>query len=127
MGLADDLRDLLVTGNLSATVHVGELQEAPDRAVVIVATPGLPTLRTCGAAVLETGRVQLRTRATDYPTAEALMTSAHGKLDGQADRTLGGRTYYWIEGLQPPFYLGLDDAKRPMFACNYSVLRAAST
>ena len=125
MGYADDLRDLLVTGNLSATVHIGELLAEPSKAAVITPTAGLPNLRTYGGSVLERVSVQVRCRASDYPTADSLMAEAHGKLSGIKDKSLGGRTYHWIVEVQQPFYLGLDENERPMFSCNYDALRSA--
>lgn|SRR5574341_540154 len=127
MGLADDMADLLVTGGLAATVQVGDLQARPDAAVVIVPTPGLPTMRSFGGAVVESLRVQTRSRGTTYPSAEALASAAHGFLDGTKERVINGRRYYWIEAIQPPFYLGLDEEARTLFAENFTVYRAAST
>jgi hypothetical protein len=127
LGVADDLADLLVTGNLSATVHIGELLAEPSKAAVITPTPGLPNLRTYGGSVLERVSVQVRCRASDYPTADNLMASAHGKLSGVKDKILSGRTYHWIVEVQQPFYLGLDENERPIFACNFDILRSATT
>ena len=125
MGVAEDMRDLLVTGNLSATVHLGELLAAPSKAAVITPTPGLPSIRSYAGAVLEQVSVQVRCRASDYPTAENLMASAHGKLNGIKDKDLGGRRYHWIVETQTPFYLGQDENERAVFACNFDALRAA--
>jgi len=127
VSLADDIGDLLTTGGLSSTVHVGELQPRPNSAVVVTPTAGTPTLRSFNGAILEFLRVQVRARATDFPAAESLMSSAHGKLDGVKDRTLNGRLYHWIEAVQPPFYIGLDDESRPLFSANYTCYRSAST
>ncbi len=127
MSLADDLADLLTSGGLSSTVHVGELLPRPNAAVVVVQTLGEPTLRSFDGAVAERVRVQLLARSVGYPAAESLMSSAHGKLDGAKDRVLNGRRYYWIEAVQPPFYLGQDEEERSLFAANYTVVRSAST
>ena len=127
MGLADDITDLLVTGGLSSTVHVGELLERPTKAVAVTPYAGLQTLRSFNGAVLEQVRIQVRARASDYPTVEDLMSSAHGKLDGAKDKTINGRLYYWMEALQPPFYIGRDEEERSIFAFNLNVLRSATT
>jgi hypothetical protein len=124
MGMADDIRDLLVTGSFAATVHIGDLFELPNSAAVVTPTGGLPDLRTFSGAVCEQMTVQVRCRASDYPAADTLMQSAHTKLNGIRDKALGGRTYHWIVGVQSPFYLGLDDISRPVFACNYDILRS---
>ena len=127
MGLGEDIADLLTTGNLRSTVQVGELLPAPISAVVVVPAAGQPTLRTFGGAVLEMRRVQIRARATDYLTVERLMTSAHGILDGAQNKVLGFRNYQFIEAVQPPFYLGLDQNRNFVMACNYTCYRSAST
>lgn len=124
MGVADDIRDLLVTGSFAATVHIGDLFEIPNAAAAITPTAGLPDLRTFGGSICEQLSVQVRCRASDYPSADTLMQSVHSKLNGVRDKTLGGRSYRWIVGAQTPFYLGLDDVMRPIFACNYDILRS---
>ena len=124
--MAEDIRTFLIAGGLSATCHVGDLHELPHSMVAVTPTPGLPSLKTYGGGIaLEQVSIQVRCRATDYTTAQNLMSSADGILDGAIDQTLNGRRYHFIQGAQSPFYLELDANERQVFACNYDILRSA--
>jgi len=127
VGLGDDIADMLTSDGLSSTIHVGDLKAEPSTAIVVVPTAGLPNLRTFSASVLESRRVQIRARSTDYQVAQALMSSAEGFLDGAKNRTLNGTLYLWIEAVQPQFYVGLDDNERHIFSANFSCLRSVTT
>lgn len=132
MGFAADIMDLLSTGGIAAsTMFGGDLPERPVTALCITPTPGLGSQHsmgsTVGAPLLESLRFQVRVRAADYASADALMVSAHGKLDGLRRKSVNGKTYQWITGESSPFYLGLDEEERPLFACNYSASRTLST
>jgi hypothetical protein len=132
VGYADDLRDILSTGGIAATkVFAGELPAVPHEAVGVIQTLGLGSLHTFGSSVgappLENLRMQVMVRSSGYAAAETLMTSIHMLLDGLRNKGMNGHTYKWIEGAGTPYFLGLDDENRPLFACNYTVKRSAST
>lgn len=130
--LADDIVDLLSTGGVaSASLYIGEAPEKPHTAMVVTPTGGVGPVRTMSAtpanAPLEYTRIQLRARATDAATAEALLMSGHVILSGFGGRSINGRRYYCALAVQSPFYLGRDELSRALYACNYDVLRAEAT
>ena len=132
MGFASDIMDLLSTGGFTAaSMFGGDLPERPATALCITQTPRQGSQHTFGSTVgappLEYLGFQLRARSTDYAGAETVMTAAHAKLDGLRDRAINGKRYHFIAGSSSPYYLGLDEEKRPIFACNYDVKRSLST
>lgn len=131
MGLAEDIRDYLTTAGFTGSIYIAQLPERPNTAAVITPTGGIGPFRTMsgtpGDAPLENERFQIRVRATDYPTADSLMASAHGKLSGMCDTEINGRRYYYVSPIQTPFYLELDELDRHVFACNYDAMRSEST
>lgn len=130
--LADDIADVLTSGGLDTdAVFTHELPERPNSGLVITPTGGSGYDRTMSAspanAPLERPSIQLRARATDAGTAEALLMSAHVILNGMNERAVNGYRYYYVRAIQSPMYLGRDEANRPLFSCNYDILRAEST
>jgi hypothetical protein len=55
------------------------------------------------------------------------MSAAHSLFDGMRTRGMNGRLYQWITGASTPYYIGVDDESRPLFACNYEVARSLTT
>jgi hypothetical protein len=131
MGLGDDLKDFLSSGGVTASIFIGEAPERPASALAITPTGGLGPTRTFSAstmnAPLEHCRIQLRARAADYSACDAVMTSAYRLLSGMQTRTINNRQYYYAVPVQTPYYLGLDEASRPVIATNFDVYRAEST
>lgn len=132
MGLTGDLIDLLSTGGFVACpIYGGDLPERPPRAIVVTPTIGLGSTHgmggVAGSPLLESLRFQVRARAEDYATAESTMDLAHAILNGLRRRAVNGKTYQFAQEAGTPFYVGLDEEERPLFACNYSVLRTRST
>lgn len=130
--LADDVADLLTSGGVSSgALFIGEAPEEPHTALVVTPTGGLGSERTFSGtpanAPLERTRIQLRARATDWSTAEALLMGGHAVMNGLSERAINGRRYYYAIALQSPFYIGRDELDRALFGCNYDVLRAETT
>lgn len=130
--LADDIADILTSGGLDTlALFTHELPERPNSGLVIAPTGGSGYDRTMSStpanAPLERPSIQLRARATDTLTAEALLMSAHVILNGMSERSINSHRYYYIRAIQSPMYLGRDEANRPLFSCNYDILRAEST
>lgn len=130
--IGDDIADYLTSGGVSSSqVFVGEMPERPITALVITPTGGLGPSRTMSGALngapIEDEQFQIRTRSDVYSDAEVLIRQAHGLLSGFQERLINGRRYYYGVPLQTPFYLGRDDERRAVFACNYKILRAEST
>ena len=128
MGLCEDLRTQLIAGGMSAgSLFIAEAPEKPDTALAITASGGLGPTRTMSGqpatAPLEHLRVQCRARATTYVACDALMTQAYALLSGLGETVIGSRRYYYVRPVQPPYYLGLDGAARPVIAVNFDVQR----
>lgn len=126
-----DVKDILTTGGVTASIFVGEAPELPAQCIVVTPTGGLGPTRTfsgtpCDAAI-EHVRVQLRVRAVDYVTCSNLMTQAYSLLSGLPERTINSRRYYRASAVQTPYYLGLDDAARPVIATNFDLWRTETT
>jgi len=131
MGLAEDVKDFLTTGGVTDTIFIGEAGERPAACLVVTPTGGLGAMRTMSGsasnAPREHVRVQLRARAATYDACSTLMTQAYGLLSGMPERTLNSRRYYYASAVQTPYYLGLDDAARPVIATNFDLWRIEST
>jgi hypothetical protein len=131
MGLAEDLKDLLTTGGFTSPIFVGEAPERPAACLAITPTGGLGPQRTMSPtlanAPIEHVRVQLRARAADYAACDAVMTAAYSLLSGLQERPINARRYHYAKPVQTPYYLGLDDASRPVIGVNFDVWRAEST
>lgn len=131
MGLAEDIKDLLTTGGVAETIFIGEAAERPALCVVITPTGGLGATRTMSGsasnAPREHVRIQLRVRGDTYTECSDLMTQAYSVLSGLPERTINSRRYYYASAVQTPYYLGLDDAARPVIATNFDVWRNEST
>lgn len=132
MGFAADILDLLSTGGFTAaSAFGGDLPERPASALCVTQTPRQGSLHafgtTVGAPALEYLGFQLRARATGYTAAETIMLAAHARLDGLRDKVMGGRLYHYVASSSSPYYLGLDEEQRVIFACNYDVKRSIST
>jgi hypothetical protein len=132
MGFAEDVSALLSTqGFTAASIFCGDLPERPHQALCVTPTAGLGSLHAfgslAGAGPAERVRCQLRARATDYQTAETIISSAHSILDGMRARATGGRLYQWARAASTPYYIGTDDEGRPLFACNYELTRSLTT
>ena len=133
MGFADDVRDLLSTGAspVLADIFCGDLPERPAAAVCVAQTAGIGSTHTFGSlagqAPFERLRCQIRARAADYLSAEALITSVHERLDGLRNEGMNGKLYQWIAGTTSPYYIGLDQAEQPLFGCNYDAYMTRTT
>lgn len=132
MGFAEDLSSLLSTqGFTASSIFCGDLPERPHQALCVTPTAGLGSLHAfgsvAGGAPAEQVRCQLRARATDYTTAEMIMNAAHSILDGMRARAMNGRLYQWANAVSSPYYIGTDAEDRPLFACNYELVRSLTT
>lgn len=128
MGLAEDVRSLLGTkGFVAAEMYIAEAPEKPDSVLVITPTGGFGPERTFSGGVnnapVENCRIQIRTRSTSYQMCDTLMTLAYAILSGLGETMVGTWRYYYFRPVQTPYYLGLDEAARPVIAVNFDVQR----
>lgn len=131
MALGNDIRDFLSSGGVTAGLFIGDAPELPAACVVITPTGGTGARRTFSAtpanAPVEHVRIQLRVRAASYDACSTLMTQAYSLLSGMSERVINSRRYYTASAVQTPYYLGLDDAARPVIATNFDLWRTEST
>lgn len=134
--LLDEVGDYLSTGGLGTVgvdLFLGYMPETPDAVLALYETGGLGPVRAMrsspGQPVAERPRLQVVARAAehDYAAARLKVQQAYAKLEGAGDLTLGGVRYLWIGAVQSPFLMGRDSQGRVMVACNFDVVKEAST
>lgn len=120
-------------GTVGADMFLGYMPEAPDAVLSLYETGGMGpyrAMRTCtGSPVAERPRLQVVARAAehDYAAARLKVQQAYALLEHLGDRTLGGVRYLWIGAVQSPFLMGRDERGRVLVACNFDVVKEAST
>ncbi len=105
-----------------------------DRAVALLHTAGESNIGgTDGArAEIEGPGLQVVVRglplnqfSTSYVEAEEIAVAVENALHGfTGNSSTGGRHYVGIWNESGPFFLGLDESKRPLFSTNFRVLRS---
>lgn len=133
--LLDDLLDYLSSdggvGTSGTDLFAARRPETPDDAVTLYETQGKEPEHTMGTTpglpALERPRVQVVARGSGYVTARQKMRDVMVALDGLRNRTINGVQYHYIQALQSPFDLGVDELNRPLIVCNFEVQKAAST
>jgi hypothetical protein len=99
-----------------------------DAILALIETAGLPPfhVHTQQAASFEQPVVQVLIRGEPYGYAQARLRAqaAFEALDGLANVTLGTTQYLWIQALQSPFFLRVDEAGRPVIVFNVRVAKA---
>lgn len=133
MSLVDDIGDVLSSGGLGAAgtdLFKTFLPDAPDACVAVFATGGMAPAHAMGAgpggAVAERPNLAVWARAARSDDAAFTARKAFLLLD-KLSRTVNGVQYLGVFALQSPFELKRDVTGRPIWACNYSVVRAAAT
>lgn len=137
--LLDDVADLLSTGGVGGvgttsdwSIFKGKLPDAPEKAVAVYETGGLPSVHAMstgpGNAAATLPRIQVLVRSPAYSTGRQKAHDAFRLLDGLRERTINGVRYLWIAAVQTePFPIGRDENDRPLIACNYDVVKEMST
>lgn len=120
--LIDEIADYLAAqglGTVGVDLFVGHLPTAPDTALAVFATGGLPA----GSYPLDAPTVQVRSRAENILAAYTRLAEVYDALHGLHHITLPGGT--WVLnclGVQSaPTGLGQDDAGRDEFVINFSL------
>lgn len=132
--LLADLCDYLTSqaGFVQGTdLFYGVMPPDPDTAVALYETGGLSPVRgmgnTAGDHAVERPRVEAVSRAESYSVARANAQRVFLKLDGMPAVTLNGVRYKFAQAVQSPFLMGRDAQERVLVACNYDVIKEAST
>lgn len=107
------------------SLFYNHLPSEPNRATSIIETGGLAPARAFGPGgpSWEQGRVQLACRSTSSVTARADADAAFAILEGIQNQTLTSNLFLRVSAVQSVFLLERDVQGRPVFACNYDVLR----
>jgi hypothetical protein len=133
--LLDDIADYLSSGGIGTVgtdLFKGTFPDAPDAAVCVYETGGLPPVHAMnalpGQAVLRRPRVQVvcRAAADDYASARSKAEDVYRLLDGFPHRLINGVQYHWGSAVQEPFPGGRDEKARVLVTCNYDISRAMS-
>ena len=110
---------------IGTNLFIGRMPETPDQCVVVYEYGGTGPTNTLGTggAIIESPRIQISTRATNYTAAETLARSVWGVLEGIANKTLSGTLYQRVTAIQSPFPLERDSVDRILFVQNFEVTR----
>lgn len=122
-----DLRDRLVARGITATIHLGRLEDTPDEAITIrdyhagpskdLTGDELPVFEALAAQVLIRGA-----RSGGIAAANTLATNAYRALVGR-HVTINARRYDWIRADGPPTTLGTDHLDRPLISFDVDAQR----
>lgn len=121
--LIDEIADLLAVeglGTVGTDLFVGHLPAAPDTALAVFATGGLPA----GSYPLDEPTIQVRSRSDALQTAYNRAMAAYSTLHGLHHVTLPGNI--WLLnclGMQSaPTGIGRDEAGREEFVINFRLV-----
>ena len=121
--LIDEIADYLAAqgvGTVEVDLFVGHLPAAPDTALAVFATGGLPA----GSYPLDEPTIQVRSRSASLVTAYERLAQVFAALQGLHHITLPGGT--WLLnclGMQSaPTGLGRDEADREEFVLNFRLV-----
>lgn len=137
MPVLDELGSYLETqgiGILGVSLFKGSIpQDAPhiavqDALVALIEVPGLPPVHVHAQtlATYEQPMIQVATRGLPYgyAAARAKAQDAYVALDGLANVVLSTVEYLWIQAMQSPFLLRIDELARPLLVFTIRVAKA---
>lgn len=121
-GLIEDMKDKIILAGLVTPpweIFLSKMPPDPDRVIALYETAGQMPFTSSDYPLLA---FQVRTRATDYPTARDKMSSI---LLALHNASISG--YVYILATQSgPVFLGEDaQANRPEFSLNFRVMKAS--
>ena len=135
--LLDEIASLLQTagiGTLGSSLFKGQIPlDTPTTVetalVALLEIPGLPPLRSHDSPPSRIGQpvVQVVSRGAPYGYVAARQKAheAWMALDGVCNQTLSGTEYLFIQALQDPFLLKIDEMHRPYLVFSARCQRAA--
>ena len=118
-------------GTVSSTLFMGALPlddpatGGQDACIAVIPVPGLPPVHAHDGTRYEQPVVQILTRGVPHHFAaawDAAMT-AWEVLDGVSNQALSGVNYLWIQALQSPWRLRIDDYHRSHIVFNVRCAR----
>lgn len=120
MSFADDLADILQAHLPSiGQVFIGGLPDKPDLTQSLTSYPGSEgdLLKPNGVPAESFPRFQVLVRGTDALETDTRANSIFEALHILQTRQ-GGNYYFWVSGLQRPYFYRLDDSGRYVMAFN---------
>jgi len=110
---------------LGTNLFLGRMPDSPDTCVALYEYGGSAPDNTMGTGlpVLQNPSVQINVRAALYATAESLINSCWGTLEGIINTSLSGTRYNRMTAIQSPFVLERDSQDRVIFVQNFNVTR----
>lgn len=130
MAMVDEIADDLAAnafGTVGTTIFTHSRPPSPDSCLSLHQFAlGGPVLTMDGTTKCEQVGLQIQCRAEDDPAAEAACYDVFQHLNGRANVTIGGTWYQGITGRKSPEKLRVDDDGRPIFYCEFTVLKALS-
>lgn len=110
--------------------------EAGDSATCVIEYPGRPAIRAMGPALgaplFEQAKFQVLSRDTrdrgyECRSLQQSITARLSQMAATLTTSTGGTTVYgYVEPLQPPFFLKLDESSRIYFVTNFMAYKQAS-
>lgn len=129
----DDIRDYIIAGLAdwdTSNVFIGNIPDgigAPDSACGVYEYGGTPSyVMGGGSYVLETVRVQIRVRGTDYAVVRGQCEDIRKLLDVVGSETLGSTRYLRITASDLPIELPPDPQDRYNMVFNLSAMKEPS-
>jgi hypothetical protein len=110
---------------LGTNLFMGNMPDTPVESVAMYEYTAGPPIETLGGAdtAMETPRVQVIVRSSDYATGRALIESIWKALRNVANTTLSGTRYQRIAAVDSPTFMQRDANYRPMFVCNFEIMK----
>ena len=110
---------------LGTNLFMGNMPDAPIESVAMYEYTSGPPVETLGGAdtAMETPRLQIIVRSGDYAAGRDLIEDVWKALRNVANTTLSGTRYQRIAALDSPNFLQRDSNYRPMFVCNFEIMK----
>ncbi len=124
--ILDEIGDYLETLDL-ATVGMdlfkGQIPPEPANCLALFELPGGNSIRTGRGVLAEECSLRVVARNQDYSAGRSLIDSVYKALDMQAELTLDGCRYLYIEAKTPPYFAGQGVNGTSEFFCTFRVVK----
>jgi hypothetical protein len=105
-------------GTVATDIFIANFPPTPDNCILLVQTGGKPP---DVVGDMEHPNLQVKVRNTDYDTGEGMMSDVYDYLHRLTHTTINTRMYYRIDAQSSYSYMGLDEANRHVWVCNFIV------
>lgn len=119
--LAADLQaqGFLVAGATGFAGAFPAFQNPADLDTPMVLLTGTAGPATDQARGIKFPRIQVVVRCTDYLAADTRANNIHAYLRNLGPKLMGSTRVKWVQDVQTPFGIGLDENRAHRIACNY--------